>query len=123
MEKTGVTGLPRGARGGKTLLYRADMDALRVREDNVVPYLSRPKDVAHVCSHDPHMALALTAAKLLNGMKDEIAENVKFIFQPNEELAPGGAQLMIDEGFMENPRVDARLGSTSGRSSPSGAWV
>ena len=108
--KTGVTGLLRGARGGQTLLYRADMDALRVREDNDIPYRSRQEGVAHACGHDAHMALALMAAKLLNGMKDEIAGNVKFIFQPNEELAPGGAQLMIAEGLGARCEADVTAG-------------
>ena len=119
--KTGVTGLLRGTRDGKTLLYRADMDALRVREENDVEYRSRCDGVAHACGHDAHMAVALSAAKLLAGIGNEIAGNVKFLFQPNEELAPGGAQLMIDEGVMENPKVDGALGLHVWQGIPAGS--
>jgi amidohydrolase len=119
--KTGVTGLLRGARDGKTLLYRADMDALRVREENDVEYRSRCDGVAHACGHDAHMAVALSAAKLLAGIRNEIAGNVKFLFQPNEELAPGGARLMIDEGVMENPKVDGALGLHVWQGIPAGS--
>jgi amidohydrolase len=118
---TGVTGLLRGARDGRTLLYRADMDALRVREENDVEYRSMRDGISHACGHDAHMAVALSAAKLLAGMKSEIAGNVKFLFQPNEELAPGGAQLMIDEGVMENPRVDGAIGLHVWQGIPAGS--
>jgi amidohydrolase len=116
-----VIGLLRGGREGKTLLYRADMDALRVREENDVEYRSRCDGVSHACGHDAHMAVALSAAKLLAGMRAGIAGNVKFLFQPNEELAPGGASLMIDEGALENPRVDGALGLHVWQSIPAGS--
>jgi amidohydrolase len=119
--KTGVTGLLRGGKDGKTLLYRADMDALRIREESDVEYRSRREGVAHACGHDAHMAIALSAAKLLAGISDGLAGNVKFIFQPNEELAPGGAQLMIDEGVMEKPKVDGVLGLHVWQGIPAGS--
>jgi amidohydrolase len=119
--KTGVIGLLRGAKAGKTLLYRADMDALRVREENVVEYRSGRDGVSHACGHDAHMAVALSAAKLLAGIRQGFAGNVKFLFQPNEELAPGGAGLMIEEGAMENPRVDGVLGLHVWQGIPAGS--
>lgn len=108
--KTGVVGLLRGGRpGGKTLLVRADIDALPLDELNDVPYRSRNPGVMHACGHDAHMAMLLTAIRVLVEHRDAIAGNLKFVFQPAEE-GPGGADLMIEEGVMENPRVDAAIG-------------
>ena len=108
--KTGVVGLLEGEKKGKTILYRADMDALKMEEENDVEYRSQNKGVAHMCGHDAHMAVALTVAKILASKRDKIKGNVKFVFQPSEEQYPGGAKAMIDEGVMENPKVDAALG-------------
>lgn len=108
--RTGVVGLLRGGRpGGKTLLVRADIDALPLEELNDVPYRSRNPGVMHACGHDAHMAMLLTAIRVLVEHRDELAGNLKFVFQPAEE-GPGGADLMIEEGVMENPRVDAAIG-------------
>ncbi len=108
MAKTGVIGLLRGKQEGKTLLLRADMDALPIREQNDLPYKSRHEGIMHACGHDGHTAMLLVAAKILCGYRDKLKGNIKFVFQPNEEDA--GAYLMVEEGVMENPVVDAAAG-------------
>lgn len=107
--QTGVVGLIRGSRPGKTILIRADMDALEIEESVDVPYRSKLKGKMHACGHDGHTAGILGAAMILNDMKDEISGNIKLVFQPAEESS-GGAKPMIDEGIMENPKVDAAIG-------------
>ncbi len=106
--KTGVVAVLEGARPGKTILLRADMDALPVEETNDVDYRSTCPGVMHACAHDGHMAVLLSTAKILAGRKDRLTGRVKFVFQPAEEN-PGGALPMIEEGVLENPRVDAAL--------------
>ncbi len=106
---TGVVGLIRGGKPGKTVLLRADMDALEIEEEADVPYKSKVKGKMHACGHDGHTAGVLGAAMILNDMKDEIKGNIKLVFQPAEE-SDGGAKPMIDEGIMENPHVDAAIG-------------
>jgi len=106
--KTGVVGLLRGKDAGRTLLLRADMDALPIREENDLPFKSVNDGVMHACGHDGHTSMLLIAAKILAKHKDEIKGNIKFVFQPNEEDA--GAKIMVDEGVLENPHVDASLG-------------
>ena len=103
--KTGVVGLLRGSESGPTILLRADMDALPVKEENDVEYKSVYEGKSHACGHDGHMAMLLVAAKILSKYKKEIKGNIKFLFQPNEEDA--GAKFMIEEGVLENPSVDA----------------
>ncbi|NLY20512.1 MAG: amidohydrolase [Tissierellia bacterium] len=105
--KTGVVGLLRGDTDGKTLLMRADMDALSVTEENDVTYKSLNEGKMHACGHDGHMAMLLVAAKILSRNKDRICGNIKFVFQPNEEDA--GAKYMVEEGVLENPHVDAAM--------------
>ena len=108
--KTGVVGLLRGGQpGGKTLLVRADIDALPLDEQNDVSYRSRNPGVMHACGHDAHMAMLLTAIRVLAEHRESLPGNLKFVFQPAEE-GPGGADLMIEEGVLENPRVDAAIG-------------
>ncbi|MFN7971143.1 MAG: amidohydrolase [Acidobacteriota bacterium] len=107
--KTGVVGLLRGARPGKTLLVRADMDALPLPEERETPYRSQVESVMHACGHDGHVAIALAAAKVLAARRSEIAGNVKLCFQPAEE-GPGGAEPMIAEGVLRDPPVDAAIG-------------
>jgi len=113
--KTGVVGLLRGGKapvgrpGGKTLLVRADIDALPLDEQNDVSYRSRNPGVMHACGHDAHMAMLLTAIRVLAEHRESLPGNLKFVFQPAEE-GPGGADLMIEEGVLENPRVDAAIG-------------
>ncbi|HEV2405421.1 MAG TPA: M20/M25/M40 family metallo-hydrolase, partial [Ktedonobacterales bacterium] len=98
--KTGVVGLLRGAGDtngqGKTLLVRADIDALPVTEANDSPYISQTPGKMHACGHDGHITIALTLADLLARRRDQLAGNVKFAFQPAEELA-AGAQPMLDD--------------------------
>lgn len=121
--KTGVVGVLRGARPGRTVALRADMDALPVQEATGLDfastatgtYMGQPVPVAHACGHDAHIAMLMGAAEVLAGMKDRIAGTVVFIFQPAEEGAPpgepkGGAALMIDEGALENPAPEAIFG-------------
>lgn len=106
---TGVVGLIQGAHPGKTVLLRADMDALPIHEEADVPYRSGIDGKMHACGHDGHTAGLLGAAMILNEMKDSIHGNVKLMFQPAEET-DGGAQPMIDEGILLNPNVDAAFG-------------
>jgi len=108
--KTGVVGLLKGARPGRTVAMRADMDALPITEQNDVPYRSRVDGVMHACGHDGNTTTVLGAAMLLAHRRDEIAGNVKFVFQPSEESPPGGAAPMIKAGVLENPKVDVALG-------------
>lgn len=108
--KTGVVGLLRGKVQGKTVALRADMDALPIQEKNNYEFKSVNKNVMHACGHDAHTAALLGAADILSKIKDSIKGNVKFIFQPSEESPLGGAHEMIEEGVMENPKVDAVFG-------------
>ena len=106
--KTGVLGLLRGSQPGPTILLRSDMDALPVVEENDLPFKSVNEGIMHACGHDGHMSMLLVAAKILSKYRDEIKGNIKFAFQPNEEDA--GAEIMIGEGILEDPKVDAALG-------------
>jgi amidohydrolase len=105
---TGVVAVLEGTAPGPTLLLRADMDALPVVEENDVSYVSVNKGIMHACGHDAHMAILLGAAKTLVKYKNNIRGNIKFVFQPNEEIA--GAKILIDSGVLENPTVDAAMG-------------
>ncbi|ONI42723.1 N-acyl-L-amino acid amidohydrolase [Candidatus Epulonipiscium fishelsonii] len=107
--KTGVVGFIKGKYEGKTVLLRADMDALKLQEYADVPYKSKVDGMMHACGHDGHTAGLLGAAMILNELKDELHGNVKLLFQPAEELE-GGALPMIEEGVLENPKVDAVFG-------------
>jgi len=120
--KTGVVGILKGSLPGPTIGLRADMDGLPVTERNSLPFMSKEKSeyngqtvgVMHACGHDTHVAMLLGAAEVLSGMKDKIKGTIVFIFQPAEEGAPageeGGAALMIKEGVLDNPKVDAVFG-------------
>lgn len=120
--KTGVVGILKGAQPGPTIGLRADMDALPVTERVNLPFASKEKaeyngqtvGVMHACGHDTHVAMLMGAAEVLSGMKDKIKGTVVFIFQPAEEGAPtgeeGGAALMVKEGVMNNPKIDAIFG-------------
>ena len=105
----GVAGLLSTGRPGPTLMIRADMDALPLREQTGLSFSSTHTGAMHACGHDAHMAMVLGAAFVLGGMKDTLQGNIKFIFQPAEE-GPGGAKPMIEEGVMENPKVDYAVG-------------
>jgi amidohydrolase len=112
--KTGVTGLLRGAEQGLTIGLRADMDALPIQELTNLPFKSLNPGVMHACGHDIHVAIALGTAKIMSALKEKINGNIKFIFQPAEEGTPageaGGANVMIQEGVLENPPIRAILG-------------
>ncbi|HEX7400664.1 MAG TPA: amidohydrolase, partial [candidate division Zixibacteria bacterium] len=94
----------------KTVALRADMDALPILEQTNLPYKSKNQGIMHACGHDVHMACVIGAAKILSAMKDELNGNVKFIFQPSEEVQPGGAKPMIQAGVLQNPKVTAIFG-------------
>ena len=103
---TGVVGILRGGKPGKTVGFRADMDALPVEEATDLPYKSQNPGVMHACGHDSHMTILLGLAKIMVAHKDELKGNIKLFFQPAEEK-DGGAKRMIEAGCMENPKVDA----------------
>ena len=116
---TGVVGVLRGARPGPVVLLRADMDALPVTERNDLPFASKVTatyngqtvGVMHACGHDTHVAILMGVAEVLSDMKAELRGTIKFVFQPAEEGPPegeeGGAELMVEQGVLANPNVDA----------------
>ncbi|MFT3933816.1 MAG: amidohydrolase [Chitinophagaceae bacterium] len=120
--KTGVLGVLKGGKPGPVIALRADMDGLPVYERVNLPfaskdsaeYLGQKVPVMHACGHDSHVAILMGTAEVLASMKKDISGTVKFIFQPAEEGPPGdeegGAPLMIKEGIMDNPTVDAVVG-------------
>ena len=119
MAGTGVMGVIRGGKPGKTIGFRADMDALPVQEETGLPYASQVPGVMHACGHDAHVAILLGTAKMLMARREELQGNVKLFFQPNEEVT-GGAERMILEGCMENPSVDAVICGHVGTGNPVG---
>ncbi|MFC6998386.1 amidohydrolase [Rufibacter roseus] len=120
--KTGVVGILKGGQPGPVVALRADMDALPVTERNSLPFASKVRTtynnqevgVMHACGHDTHVAMLMGAAEILAQHRKELKGTVKFIFQPAEEGAPageeGGADLMVKEGVLRNPNVDAIFG-------------
>ncbi len=119
---TGATVLVRGACPGRTLLWRADMDALPIQERNEVEYASTVPGVMHACGHDGHVTIALGLARLLHKGRRELTGNVRFVFQPAEESA-GGAQRCIEAGVLEEPAVEAALGLHIAADAPLGTIV
>jgi len=119
---TGVVGLLKGGKPGKVVALRADMDGLPVKEKVDLPFASKAKgvyqdkevDVMHACGHDNHISGLMGAAEILVSIREDLPGTVKFIFQPAEEGAPlgekGGAPFMVEEGVMNNPKVDAIFG-------------
>lgn len=105
----GVVAILRGGKPGKTVALRADFDALAIQEENDVPYKSKIAGKMHACGHDGHTATLLGLAKALNAMRDQIEGNVVFIHQHAEEVAPGGAKPMIEDGCLEG--VDVIFGT------------
>jgi amidohydrolase len=120
--RTGVVAILDSGKPGPVVALRADMDGLPVKEQNDLPYRStqmgeyngKEVPVMHACGHDTHMAMLMGAAKILTEIKGELKGKVKFIFQPAEEGAPagetGGAEVMVKEGVLKNPDVDAIFG-------------
>jgi amidohydrolase len=106
---TGVLGTLNGAVGGRAVALRADIDALPLRDMKDVPYKSQIDGKMHACGHDVHTAVLFGAARILSGMTDRFPGVVKLIFQPAEETV-GGAKLLINEGVLENPPVEAIFG-------------
>ena len=90
-----------------TVALRADMDALKLKEETGLPFASEIEGVMHACGHDAHTAILLGVAEVLSRIRLSVPGNVKFLFQPSEEAFPGGALPMIEEGVLENPKVDA----------------
>lgn len=130
--KTGVVGILKGNTPGKVVALRADIDALPVMERNDLPFKSNVTStflgtevgVMHACGHDTHTAILMGVAEILSKNKDKIKGTVKFIFQPAEEGPPpgeeGGAELMVKEGVLENPKVDAIFGLHINSATPVG---
>ena len=138
---TGVVAVLKGGKPGPVVALRADMDALPVKEQVDLPFASQAKgtylgkevDVMHACGHDTHTAILMATAEVLAGMKDQLPGSVKFIFQPAEESPADfepdgkkiwGAKMMVQEGVMENPKVDAIFGLHASSAYPAGwlAW-
>lgn len=107
--KTGIQGMIYGKNKNKTIMIRADIDALPIEELNEIDYKSKEKGKMHACGHDVHTAAVLGAARILSELKEELNGNIKFCFQPAEETV-GGADLMVEHGILENPRVDYVIG-------------
>ncbi len=119
---TGVVGILKGGKPGPVVALRADMDGLPVLERTPVPFASKDKamyngqevSTMHACGHDTHMAILMGVAKVLSGMQKDLKGTVKFMFQPAEEGVPrgevGGAEQMVKEGVLENPKVDVAFG-------------
>ena len=123
---TGVTGLIRGtgpANGGRVVLVRADMDALPIHEQNEVEYRSQVDGKMHACGHDAHTAILLALARTLTDRRDQFSGTVKLLFQPSEERGPGGARMMIEEGVLEDPHVDACFALHMAQDKPLGTIV
>lgn len=114
----GVVGIIRGGKPGKTVALRADFDALPLQDEKDVPYKSQIPGVMHACGHDAHTASLLAAAKALNERKDELHGNIVLIHQFAEEIAPGGAIAMIEDGCLDG--VDAIFGTHLWSSIPVG---
>ncbi|TFV95728.1 amidohydrolase [Algoriphagus kandeliae] len=109
--QTGWTALIEGKNPSKKIIaLRADMDALPIVEANEVPYKSQNPGVMHACGHDAHTASLLGAAKILHEVRDQFEGTIKLLFQPGEEVAPGGASFMIRDGALENPRPSGIIG-------------
>lgn len=136
---TGVVAVLKGGKPGPVVALRADMDALPVKEQVDVPFASKAKgtylgkevDVMHACGHDTHTAILMATAEVLAGMKDQLPGSVKFIFQPAEESPADfepdgkkiwGAKMMVQEGVLENPKVDAIFGLHVSSAYPAG-WL
>jgi amidohydrolase len=107
--KTGVVGVLHGTRPGKTIMLRADMDALPIEEENEVAYRSATPGTMHACGHDGHVAMLLGAAKVVVARRDEVAGTVCFLFQPAEE-GKGGARAMVEEGVLERFGIERAYG-------------
>jgi amidohydrolase len=105
--ETGILAIVKGKNPDKNCIaIRADFDALPIQEENDVEYASVNNNVMHACGHDVHTSSMLGALKIITELKDSFEGTLKFIFQPAEEIIPGGAKQMIEEGVLENPNVN-----------------
>lgn len=119
--KTGVVAILEGKQPGPVVLLRCDMDALPIQEDTGKEYASVIPGVMHACGHDAHTAIGLTVAKILSAAREDIKGTIKFVFQPGEE-GQGGAELMIKDGVLEDPKPDYALALHVWNEKPVG-WV
>jgi len=103
---TGITGLIKGQEDGKYLVLRADIDALPIVEMNTCDYRSNNAGVMHACGHDVHTAALLGAIRIISLLRDDLKGNIRFIFQPAEEVLPGGAQKILESGLLDHPEPD-----------------
>ena len=117
--KTGVVAVLEGGKPGKTVVLRADIDALPVHEENTAEYRSSVPGKMHACGHDGHAAVLLSAAKLLAGRKDELAGRLVFVFQPAEEIV-SGAKAMLEDGALEGLTPDHSIGLHLSSTHPTG---
>jgi len=117
--KTGVVGVLEGANDGPTVLWRADMDALPIVEENAVDYVSQTPGKMHACGHDAHTTIGLGVAKLFAKHRDQLNGRIKFVFQPAEEIV-AGAEAMIKDGALNDPSPDVSLGLHLWNSMPLG---
>lgn len=106
----GIKVVIEGGRPGPTVALRADMDALPIQEETGLPFASTRPGLMHACGHDIHTATLLATARALLELRSELPGRVVLIFQPGEEVNPGGASLMIKDGVLQNPKVDAIFG-------------
>ena len=109
--KTGIVAHIKGKKPDKKIIaLRADIDALPITEENQVAYKSKKKGVMHACGHDVHTSSMLGVCKILNEIKNQFEGTIKIIFQPGEEILPGGASLMLKEEALENPHAELIIG-------------
>jgi amidohydrolase len=106
---TGIVADVEGAKPGKVIAFRADMDALPIQEQNDVPYRSTTEGKMHACGHDVHTASLLGAIKILTNLRNEFSGKIRFVFQPGEEKIPGGAKLMLEEGLFGNEEPELMI--------------
>ena len=119
MAKTGLRAVLTGKSGGPTVALRADMDALPLQEKGKKEYISQNPGAAHACGHDGHMAILMGVVQILVNRKNDLPGNVVFLFQPSEELPPGGAQPMVEDGALDG--VDAVFGLHLWQALPTGS--
>jgi amidohydrolase len=106
----GIVVLIEGAKPGPVRALRGDFDALPIQEENTCEYASKNTGVMHACGHDVHTSCVLGAVRIISQLKENLSGTLKVIFQPAEEKLPGGASLMIKDGVLENPKVEAVIG-------------
>jgi hippurate hydrolase len=119
---TGLIAILEGAKPGRTVLLRGDMDALPMPEDADVPFKSTVPGVMHACGHDSHVAMLASAARLLSAKRDQLSGRVMFMFQPGEE-GHHGARFMLDDGLLDDPKPDAAFALHIMPNAPAGLFA